>query len=104
MGGIAVAVMKMAFGNGIGFEYSKDITLEKIFGAQPTRASFSSLRTAQKKQARFSVTRTTAAASALTVRRASRSQSFSGIYENKLESVYSCNIKNAGKGAENFLI
>ena len=32
MGGIAEAVMKMAFGNGIGFEYSKDITLEKIFG------------------------------------------------------------------------
>ncbi len=31
-GGVAEAVMKMCFGNGLGFEYSENITLEDIFG------------------------------------------------------------------------
>ena len=31
-GGVAEAVMKMCFGNGVGFEYSKDVTIKDIFG------------------------------------------------------------------------
>ena len=100
MGGIAEAVMKMAFGNGIGFEYSKDITLEKIFGL--SYAGFI-LELANGAEETGTLLGHTNDSGCISLNGESIALSkLLGIYENKLESVYSCNIKNAGKGAENF--
>ena len=100
MGGIAEAVMKMAFGNGIGFEYSKDITLEKIFGL--SYAGFI-LELADGAEETGTLLGHTNDSGCISLNGESITLSkLLGIYENKLESVYSCNIKNAGKGAENF--
>ena len=100
MGGIAEAVMKMAFGNGIGFEYSKDITLEKIFGL--SYAGFI-LELADGAEETGTLLGHTNDSGCISLNGESIALSkLLGIYENKLESVYSCNIKNAGKGAENF--
>lgn len=100
MGGIAEAVMKMAFGNGIGFEYSKDITLEKIFGLSYAGFILELADGAEETGALLGHTNDSGCIS-LNGESIALSKLL-GIYENKLESVYSCNIKNAGKGAENF--
>ena len=100
MGGIAEAVMKMAFGNGIGFEYSKDITLEKIFGLSYSGFILELADGAEETGTLLGHTNDSGCIS-LGGENIALSKLL-GIYENKLESVYSCNIKNAGKGAENF--
>lgn len=100
MGGIAEAVMKMAFGNGIGFEYSGDITLEKIFGL--SYAGFI-LELADGAEEVGTLLGNTNDSGLISLGSESIALSeLLGTYEDKLESVYSCNIENAGKGAENF--
>ena len=100
MGGIAEAVMKMAFGNGIGFEYSGDITLEKIFSL--SYAGFI-LELADGAEEVGTLLGRTNDSGLISLGGESIALSeLLGTYEDKLESVYSCNIENAGKGAENF--
>ena len=103
IGGIGEAVMKMCFGNSLGFKYSDSVTLNDIFGYN--YASFV-----------LEVTEDTACDGVIAdtigyvtddgkITFADESISLSellGVYENKLESVYSCNIENTGKDIKNY--
>ena len=96
-GGIAEAVLKMAMGNRIGFEFEEEITDEEIF-----KYSYGSfiLEVAEGVDAGSARTlgKTT---SDLVIRRGAQSvglEELLDIYENRLEPVYKCNIKaEAGK-------
>ena len=99
IGGAAEAVMKMCFGNGFGFEFSSDITMNDIFGYNygafilETNEKIDGavyLGKATKKQSFVYKNEEISASELLTV------------YEDKLESVYSCNIKQGGGKMENF--
>ncbi len=98
MGGIAEAVMKMAIGNGLGFTFADDMTMDDIFGYN--YASFLlEVSDAEGEKVIGEITENAAI-------------SYKGEdlclcclqkkYEDKLESVYSCNIKTEGKKIENF--
>ncbi len=99
LGGIAEAVMKMAMGNGFGFDFSSTLTLKDIFGY-----SYGS----------FVLEVTNDVALGTVVGTVTNKEYISyndekvcinellSVYENKLESVYSCNIKNTAKNTQNF--
>ncbi len=94
-GGVAEAVLKMAIGNGIGFEYSADVALDDIFAYN--YGSFILELTGDADCGTLLGVTTEKAAIAY------KNDSICldkllGIYENKLESVYPCNI--GGKGRE----
>ncbi len=91
-GGVAEAVMKMCLGNALGFEYEDSLSLKDIFGynygsflLEVTEAVEGALpigRTTEKKEICY------------------RGESLAldwlqGIYEDKLESVYACNIPDS---------
>ena len=98
MGGIAEAVMKMAFGNGLGFDFSNNLTVDGIFGYN--YASFI-LETTADIDAEFIGTVT--ASPVFTFKGESLDLTeVLNIYENKLESVYSCNIPATDTPVENF--
>ncbi len=100
MGGIAEAVMKACLGNGLGFKYDDKMTVEKIFGysygcfllemADGENIN-AELVGATTDDGQISYKDETLAIGKLL-----------SLYENKLESVYSCNIKNSGTKFENF--
>ncbi len=97
-GGIAEAVMKMSFGNGIGFAYSDDIATDEIFGY--SYGSFILELTEDVdvgKTLGYTTDKGTIEykGNALTV------SELLGIYEDKLEPVYSCNIVQSGGEAKN---
>ncbi len=98
MGGIAEAVMKMSFGNGIGFKYADGVTVNEIFGYD--YASFILEATCDLDGELLGETtsdsRITLGGESLSI------DELLSAYENKLESVYSCNIKNSGTKFENF--
>ena len=98
MGGIAEAVMKMSFGNGVGFKYANTATVNEIFGYD--YASFILEATANLDGELLGETtsggRITLGGESLSI------EELLSAYENKLESVYSCNIKNSGTKFENF--
>ncbi len=99
MGGIAEAVMKMGFGNSLGFTFSDDVTVEELFGY--SYAAFVVEATEDIDGARLLGTVTddgklTLKGESLCV------DKLLGIYEDKLESVYSCNIPDSGAAMENF--
>ena len=88
-GGVAEAVMKMSFGNGIGFTYDAAVADETIFGY---RYGAFVVELAEQADAGTLLGRTTAER---TIRRGDVSLPLSElltIYEGKLESVYPCNI------------
>ncbi|MBQ0083326.1 MAG: phosphoribosylformylglycinamidine synthase [Clostridiales bacterium] len=98
IGGIAEAVMKMSFGNGLGFEYNEKLTEKEIFGYN--YAAFL-LETTEDIDGIFIGTVTDNAA----VSKAGESiklDELLGIYEEKLEGVYSCNIKDRKTPMQNF--
>ena len=103
IGGIGEAVMKMCFGNSLGFKYSDSVTLNDIFGYN--YASFVLEVTED-----FSCDGVIADTIGYVtddgkITFADESISLSellGVYENKLESVYSCNIENTGKDIKNY--
>ena len=98
MGGIGEAVLKMAMGNGLGFTYDKDIALTDVFGYQ--YGSF--LLEVDADCAVGTTIGTITDDGKLTYGDESVALSeVCGIYEDKLESVYSCNIKQDSK-VENF--
>ena len=100
MGGIAEAVMKACLGNGLGFKYDDKMTVEKIFGYSygcfllemaDGENIDAELVGATTDDGQISYKDETLAIGKLL-----------SLYEDKLESVYSCNIKNSGTKFENF--
>ena len=99
MGGVAEAVMKMSFGNHIGFDFDKNVTLDEIFGY----AYGSFVLELVEHETVGKVLGVTTDKGAFTWRDESLSlEQVLGSYENKLESVYSCNIPTEKSSMENF--
>ena len=97
-GGIAEAVMKMSLGNGLGFAFEKDLSMETLFGycyggflLEVTEDVEGLLIGTVTEDAAF--TKDTDAVSLAEIQK---------IYEDKLESVYSCNITHAEQPMETF--
>lgn len=93
-GGIAEAVMKMAFGNDIGFKYNDNLSLNDIFNY--SYGSFV-IELTEDVDVGTAIGYTTDKKSIEYKENSIRLGSLLKIYEDKLESVYSCNIKTAGK-------
>ncbi len=99
MGGVAEAVMKMAFGNSIGFKFN-DIPVEKLFGY--CYAGFV-LEMAEKTDMGLELGYTTSEQSISMGGEVLALDKLLKAYEDKLESVYSCNISQGSNGKlENF--
>ena len=96
LGGPAEAVMKMAFGNGLGFDFDENVTLQELFGY--AYGGFVLELTGEPVGKVLGVTTEggftwhgeTVDAAAL-----------QGAYEDKLEPVYACNIPDANTPVEN---
>ena len=99
IGGVAEAVMKMCFGNGFGFDYSDKLTVWDIFGY--SYGAFLLETDSDIEGAQF--IGTVSENKKITFKDDSIGLcEILGIYEDKLESVYSCNIKNSGTAMETF--
>ncbi|MDO5445519.1 MAG: phosphoribosylformylglycinamidine synthase [Eubacteriales bacterium] len=91
MGGIAEAVMKMSFGNSLGFRFNGKLTKEELFGY--SYASFL-LETAEPDD--FEVIGEITEEPAICCDGEKLTlDSLLALYEGKLEGVYSCNIQNS---------
>ena len=99
LGGIAEAVMKMCFGNTLGFEYSDKLDVEDIFGY--SYASFVIEANEELDCGTFIGTVTDKAEIAFCGEKLDLA-SVLDTYESKLESVYSCNIEDKKTPMENF--
>ncbi len=98
MGGVAEAVMKMAFGNGYGFEFADSQTVESLFSYN--YATFL-LEATEEIEGELIGTVTESAVFSLKGESLDLTDVLK-IYEDKLESVYSCNIADTGTKVENF--
>lgn len=98
MGGIAEAVMKMCFGNGLGFSYSEKADMNKIFGY--SYAGFI-LEVADWENGDEIIGTVTEKGDISYLGDTVSLDSLLKIYEDKLESVFTCNIKNTGSKPEN---
>ncbi len=97
-GGIAEAIMKMCFGNGFGFKFEDSLDNGFLFGYK-----YGSFVLETSENIEGAVTIGTVTDDGL-FRKNGASVSSSellGIYENKLESVYSCNIEQKGINVHN---
>ena len=97
-GGVAEAVLKMAMGNGIGFEYAEGVSMEEIFGYN--YGAFV-LEATEEIACGTLVGKTT---EALEIKGAGETvclKELCGIYEDKLEPVFSCNIPAEGEAPAN---
>ncbi len=99
MGGIAEAVMKMAFGNGFGFDFADALTVADLF--KYNYATFLVEATEDITDATFIGTVTEKAVFSYGAEALDLTEVL-GIYEDKLESVYSCNIPDTNTPVENF--
>ena len=95
-GGAAEAVMKMCFGNGIGFEFEAGLALEEIFGY--AYGSFLLEVDADTKASAGSATalnigKTTDAGCISCGSECAALEELADIYESRLETVYTCNIE-----------
>ncbi len=95
-GGVAEAVMKMCFGNGLGFEFDDGLSPEEIFGY--AYGSFlletdGDAKISAADAAVLDIGRTTASGSISCGGESISLDELADIYEGRLESVYSCNIK-----------
>ena len=99
IGGIGEAIMKMCFGNALGFDFDENIKVNEIFGynygsfivesvCDIDDATFIGTVT-DKNEIRYGC-------------EAIDLDTLLGVYENKLESVYSCNIPDRKTPMENF--
>ncbi len=100
MGGVAAAVMKMAAGNGLGFLFEDDIDMKTLFGLscgefvvemKDADARGYKRLGAVTDKAEYTLSGETVSGGEL-----------SQIYEDRLEGVYSCNIKTESSPMENF--
>ena len=98
-GGVAEAVMKMAFGNGFGFEFDSALSLEDIFGY--CYGSFVLELSDDTEIGTFIGTVTDGKAFVYGEEKLCADEIL-GIYEDKLESVFSCNIPADNKEIETF--
>jgi len=98
MGGIAEAVMKMCFGNGLGFSYSEKADMNKIFGY--SYAGFI-LEVADWDNGDEIIGTVTEKYDISYLGDTVSLDSLLKIYEDKLESVFTCNIKNTGSKPKN---
>ena len=98
LGGVAEAVMKMCFGNGFGFKFSDNLSLNDIFGY-----NYASFILEVTEDVGETVIGTVTDDNKITCGAEEISlQELLGIYEDKLESVYKCNIKDSNSKMENF--
>ncbi|MBO5089925.1 MAG: phosphoribosylformylglycinamidine synthase [Clostridia bacterium] len=98
MGGIAEAVMKMCFGNGLGFKFNIDLSKEAIFDY-----NYGSFLLETDEDIDGILVGEITNDGKLSYRDDEINiDELLGIYEDKLESVFKCNIENTGKNAENF--
>ena len=97
MGGVAEAIMKMGFGNGIGFTFDDALTLDDIFGYR-----YGSFILEMVDGTVGTVLGVTGGASYSYKGEALALEAVLGGYEDKLESVYSCNIPTRQQPMENF--
>lgn len=97
IGGIAEAVMKMSFGNGFGFKFNDALTLENIFSYN--YASFI-LEVTEDIGKTVIGEITDEGAIEFNGERVTLKE-LENAYENKLESVYSCNIKQGNADVKN---
>ncbi len=94
LGGIAEAVMKMSFGNSIGFKFEKDIDIEDIFGYNYG----SILLEIVGDHDEVEVIGTTTSDGKISYNGEEVDlNELLNVYEDKLESVYSCNIEQGEK-------
>ncbi len=99
IGGVGEAVMKMCFGNGLGFKYNEKLSVSDIFGYN--YGAFI-LEIADGSLSEFSIGTVTDDGH---ISRGGESISVNDIldlYENRLEGVYPCNIKAADTPVQNF--
>lgn len=98
IGGVAEAVMKMALGNGLGFEFDQNLSMKDIFGYN--YAAFVLETEENIEGARVLGTITDRGKFTFGGEQIELSTLLE-IYENKLEPVYSCNIPQKGDGIRN---
>lgn len=91
LGGIAEAVMKMCFGNSLGFKFADNLTVKEIFGY--CYGGFL-LEAAEDIADTAEIGEITADGKISYNGEEIRLEKLLGIYENKLESVYRCNKEN----------
>ncbi len=99
MGGAAEAVLKMAMGNGIGFEFDKALSLEDIFGY--SYGSFI-VELTDDTDCGVLLGYTTEEKSICYADEKLDCTKLFGVYEDKLEEIYSCNIEMPEKKIETF--
>ena len=99
MGGIAEAVMKMSFGNGLGFKYEDNLSVAKIFDY--SYGSFL-LEVTDNIDDGILIGTVTDDGKITLGNESVEITELLGIYEDKLESVYSCNIKDEKTPMKNF--
>ncbi len=99
MGGAAEAVLKMAMGNGVGFEFDKALSLEDIFGY--SYGSFIVELTDDTDCGTLLGYTTEEKSIAYAGEKLDCTKLF-GVYEDKLEEIYSCNIEMPEKKIETF--
>ena len=98
MGGIAEAVMKMGFGNGLGFAFDDALTLDELFGY-----AYGSFVLEMADGTVGKVLGVTTADGSFSYHGEALSQTqVLGAYEDKLESVYACNIPTPVQSMETF--
>ncbi len=98
LGGIGEAVMKMSFGNGLGFKFADGVAVNDIFGYN--YASFLLEVTEDVPSAKMIGTVTDDGRISFGGEGVDLSELL-GIYEDKLESVYSCNIEDSKTPVKN---
>ncbi len=98
MGGIGEAVMKMCFGNGLGFKYASDVTVKDVF--YYNYGTFL-LEVTEDVEGAWVIGSVTDDGKLSLGDESISLDEILGVYEDKLESVYSCNIKQDSK-VENF--
>ena len=98
MGGIAEAVMKMCFGNGLGFAFDGGMSLSDLFGYHYCGFLLEVTGAADPREVIGEVT----AAPEITYHGEALSlASLLGVYEDRLESVFPCNIPSRQKKPDN---
>ena len=100
LGGIAEAVMKMCFGNGLGFSFNSNMSVSAVFGY-----SYGSFLLEVTEDIEDAITVGTVTDNGkITLNEESvEIYNLLNIYENKLESVYRCNIPDSTSPMKNFL-
>ena len=98
IGGVAEAVMKMGFGNGLGFAFDDALTLDELFGY-----AYGSFVLEMADGTVGKVLGVTTADGSFSYHGEALSQTqVLGAYEDKLESVYACNIPTPVQSMETF--